>query len=113
MRIINISKDVLLADKAELACTFLKRLVGLLNRKSLNQGEALVLRPSNCIHSLFMCFTIDAVFLDKKGKVIGVLPSFKPFRFSPIYFKAFLTIELPENTLQLTQTQVGDIIKIS
>jgi uncharacterized membrane protein (UPF0127 family) len=59
-----------------------------------------------------MRFTIDVVFLDKAGRVIGVLSSFKPFRLSPIFFNANLTIELPENTLQATHTQLGDIIKV-
>jgi hypothetical protein len=112
MKVINISKNTTLADKAEVANTFLKRLIGLLNRRCLNKGEALILKPSNSIHSLFMRFTIDAIFLDKAGKAIGVLPSFKPFCISPVYFKASLTIELPEGTLQETQTQLGDIIKI-
>jgi len=111
--VVNISKDTVLADKAEIAKTFLARLIGLLNRQSLSKGEALILMPSNCIHSLFMRFTIDAVFLNKEGKVIKALPSFKPFRFSPILFNASLTIELPENTLQLTRTKPGDIIKIT
>lgn len=112
MKIINISRGTLLADNAKIANTFLKRLIGLLNRKSLDKGEALILKPSNSIHSFFMRFTIDAIFLDRTGKVITVKPSFKSFRISPIYFKADLVIELPENTLFLTQTQPGDIIKI-
>lgn len=112
MKIINTSKNTVLADNAELANTFFKRLIGLLNRKALNKGEALILAPSNCIHSFFMRFTIDVIFLDKAGKVIEVLPSFKPFRLSPIYFNSHSVIELPENTIKLTQTQPGDIIKI-
>lgn len=113
MKVINISKDTLLADQAEIANTFLRRLIGLLNRHSLKRGEALILRPSCSIHTLFMHFSIDVIFLDKMGRVVEALPSFKPFRFSPIYFNANLTIELPENTLKLTHTQPGDIIKIT
>lgn len=112
MQIINISKDVILADKVELANTFLARLIGLLKRKSLSNKEALILAPSNCIHSFFMRFTIDVLFLNKAGKVIGALSSFKPFRLSPTYFNASSVIELPEATLKLSQTQIGDIIKI-
>jgi len=102
-----------LADKVRVANTPLSRLIGLLNRKSLEQGEALILRPSCSIHTLFMRFTIDVLFLDRQGKVIAVFPSFKPFRFSPAYFNAYFTVELPEHTLKLTQTQPGDMIKIT
>ncbi len=112
MRIINLTKNTLLADEAKMANTFFTRLVGLLNRNSLRKSEALILTPSNSIHSLFMRFTIDVIFLDKTGKIIKTLPSFKPFRLSPLYLHSNLVIELPENTLQLTQTQPGDIIKI-
>jgi len=112
MKIINVSKNTLIADKAELANTFFKRLIGLLNRNYLNPGEALVLVPSNCIHSLFMRFTMDALFLDKAGKVVGVLPSFKPFRLSPLFFKSHLTIELPEFSIKGSQTQLRDLVKI-
>ena len=113
MRIINLKNNAVLADRARVADTPLSRLVGLLNRCSLESGEALILTPSPCIHSLFMRFSIDVIFLDKASRVIAALPSFQPFRFSPVYFKARLTIELPENTLKLTQTQVGDHIRIT
>ncbi len=112
MKIINLTKNTLLADEAKIGNTFFTRLIGLLNRNSLRKGEALILIPSNCIHSLFMRFTIDVIFLDKAGKVIEALPAFKPFRLSPIYFNSHSVIELPENTLKLSQTQLGDIIKM-
>ncbi len=113
MKVINLTKNILLADEARMANTFFSRLVGLLNRNSLKKSEALILTPSNSIHSLFMRFTIDVIFLDKTGKVTALLPSFKPFRLSPIYFNSRSTIELPEHTLDLTQTRVGDIIQIT
>jgi len=112
MRVVNITRDTLLADKAELADAFLKRLIGLLNRKALKKGEALILEPANCIHSLFMRFTFDALFLNKSGRVVGIQPSMKPFRISPVYFTACLVIELPEHTLKLTHTQPGDTIEM-
>lgn len=113
VKVINASKDVLLADKAKIADTFLERLTGLLNRKSLDKGEALILFPSNCIHSFFMRFNIDVLFLDKNNKIVAALSSFKPFRLSPVYFSASLVIELPEFTIQYTASRVGDIIKIA
>ena len=112
MRIINTSKEALLADKARIANTFWGRAIGLLNRRSLERGEALILKPSCSIHTLFMRFAIDVIFLDKSNKIIGVLHSFKPFRISPLFFRASCTIELPEGTLRQTNTQIGDIIEI-
>ena len=113
MKVVNISKNTVLADKADIANSFIKRVIGLLNRRGLSQGEALILDPSNSIHSFFMRFTFDAVFVDKKSKVVGVIPCFKPFRLSPLYVTSRLTIELPENTIKSTHTQVGDLLEIT
>lgn len=112
MKITNLSNNAVLADKARVADTFWSRLIGLLNRNSLEKGEALVLKPANSIHTFFMRFPIDALFLDKNSKVIGITHVIKPFRFSPVYFGAYSVIELPAGTLQLTQTKLGDSVKL-
>ncbi len=112
MKIINRKNNIVLADKVAIADTLCSRVVGLLNRCSLAKGEALILKPCWSIHTLFMRFAIDVLFIDKNGKILAALPSIKPFRFSPIYINADLAIELPENTIQTTQTQSGDIIQI-
>lgn len=112
MKIINLSNNAVLADKAKVAATFWTRLVGLLNRNSLEKGEALVLKPANSIHTFFMRFPIDVLFLDKNGKIIGLFSVFRPFRISPVYFGASVAIELPAGTCQLTQTKLADSVKI-
>ena len=113
MKIINTKNNAVLSDKAKIANTFLGRLVGLLNRSCLVKGEALILKPSWSIHTLFMRFSIDVIFVDKEDKVIAVHYSLKPFRLTPLYPNSSLTIELPENTLESTQTHTGDILKIT
>jgi len=113
MKVINLRNNALLADRVVLANTFFSRLIGLLNRRSLATGEALILKPASSIHTLFMRFSIDVLFLDESGKVIAALPSLKPFRLSPLYFQSVSVIELPEKTIQLTNTQPGDTIQIS
>ena len=112
MKIINQTRNIILADKARSADSFLSRLVGLLNCSGLDQGEALVLSPSNSIHSFFMRFTFDAIFLNRAQEVIALIPRFKPFRISQVYFNAISTIELPAGTIQASKTQLKDEIKI-
>ncbi|MFA5373399.1 MAG: DUF192 domain-containing protein [Candidatus Omnitrophota bacterium] len=113
MRIINRTRGTVLADKAKNACTFASRLVGLLNCSSLGPGEALILTPSNAIHSFFMRFSFDALFLDKKNEVIALIPIFKPFRLSPMFFNAVTTIELPCGSIKSSQTEINDKIEIA
>ena len=113
MQIINTSRNTVLALKAERADSFVKRLTGLLGRSGLGESEALLLVPSNSIHSFFMRFTFDCIFLDRDNTVVAVLPSFKPFRLSPIFFSSYSTIELPEGVISASATTPGDKIAFS
>jgi uncharacterized membrane protein (UPF0127 family) len=113
MKAVNQRNHVVLADKVKVASTFFKRLIGLLDRAYLNEGEGLVISPSNSIHMFFMRFAIDVLFLDKKGRVVAILRSFKPWKLSRIYFNACSVIELPPGVIDKTGTQPGDFIKIS
>ena len=53
---------------------------GLLGRDELRPGEGLLLRPASSIHTFFMRFPIDAVFLDRDLVVRKVEPDVKPWR---------------------------------
>jgi len=110
-RIINQTKNTILAIDVIVADTALKRMAGLLGRKTFRPGEALILKPSNSIHTLFMNFPIDVLFLDKENKVIDAI-SMPPSRLSKIYFNSVLVVELPAGTIHQTQTQKGDSISL-
>ncbi len=58
----------------------LARLKGLLGRAALAESEGILLRPASSIHTAFMRFPIDAVFLDGGLRVVGVVPGLKPWR---------------------------------
>ena len=53
---------------------------GLLGRDRLERGEGLLLRPASSIHTFFMRFPIDAVFVGRDGTVLGVEHELKPWR---------------------------------
>jgi uncharacterized protein len=56
------------------------RMKGLLGRRSLPPGEGLLIRPAGSIHTWFMRFPIDAVFLDRDLVVVGVASDLRPWR---------------------------------
>ena len=58
----------------------LRRMVGLLGRRRLPDGEGILLRPAGSIHTFFMRFPIDVVFLDKEHRVVGIEPALPPWR---------------------------------
>lgn len=110
MAIVNLSKKYNLATKVVVANSFFKRLKGLLGRKFLNEGEALIIMPSNSIHTFFMRFPIDVLFIDKNNKIVKLIPSLKPFRFTPICFKSAYIVELPSGKIRSSNTSLGDLI---
>ena len=87
----NLRKTALVV---ELANTFWTRLAGLLGRRFLPLDRALLLDPCTSIHTLGMRFTIDIVFLDAAGRVIGYSDHVVPnrFRFAPKGTRSVLEI---------------------
>jgi len=108
----NISKNTIIAQNGVIADTFLSRMTGLLNRKSLLANEALVIKRCNSIHMLFMRFPIDVIFVDKSDCVVGLVERIKPFRLSPIFFQSQYAIEVSAGVIGQTKTAVGDQIEI-
>jgi len=101
-----------LAEKLNIADKPWTRIKGLLGRKSLGSSEALLIKPCNSIHTFFMQFNIDCLFLDKKNSVTGILSDIKPFRLSPIYWSGCCVIEFSSGVLKGSNTQLRDIIEI-
>lgn len=111
MHIYNVTKDQNLAQEAKLAGTFFSRLVGLLNRAELPLGEGLIIKPCNSVHTCFMRFTIDVLFLNKDYRVVKIVENMVPNRFTKIIKDSVMVVELPSGVVRLTGTQVGDVLK--
>ncbi|MDD4953384.1 MAG: DUF192 domain-containing protein [Candidatus Omnitrophica bacterium] len=112
MRLINKTKNTVLATEVKIAGTIFTRLKGLLGKKELPKGEALVIKSCNSIHTFFMRFPIDVLFVDKGNRVVEVISSLPTFRISAIYFKASFAIELPSGTITPASVSKGDILLI-
>lgn len=109
---VNLTTGEVLADKVKIAQDFKSRSVGLLDRVSMEKGEGLLIKPCNSIHTFFMKFPIDTLFLDKNGKVVKISRSLKPWKLSGALFTAYMVLELPEKTIEGRLTKVGDTVKI-
>lgn len=83
-----------IAEHCILADNFGSRLKGLLGKKGLEKGEALMLVPCNAIHTMGMRFAIDTIFIDKKGAVLKIYPDLRPNKPGVKVLGAYAVIEI-------------------
>lgn len=113
LRAYNSTKRAYVATEVETAATALRRMIGLLGRRSLPPGRGLLLRPCNGIHTCFMRFSIDVVFIDRTGRAVYVAEDVRPFRFIPYVRGAAAALELPAGAARASGTGKGDLIVFS
>jgi uncharacterized membrane protein (UPF0127 family) len=88
-----------LADNVEVANNMISRLIGLMFRNKIDKGRAMLITPCNSIHTFFMRFPIDVVFLDDQFRVIKIVRAMQPWRMSWPYWRASQVLELPAGTV--------------
>lgn len=108
-RVENLSKGVVLAGDVRLAASFLSRAWGLLGRRGLESGEALLIRPCNSVHTFFMRFPIDVLFMNRAGRALKLVPGLVPWRVAACP-GAHTALELPEGVLAASGTCSGDMM---
>jgi len=101
-----------LAVRVERASSMLGRMRGLLGRSELPQGDALLIAPCASIHTLFMRFRIDVVFLSRELRVVRAISGLHPWRATRFHRGAAMAVELPEGTVARTGTREGDVLEL-
>ena len=101
-----------LATNVRVADTLFTRMKGLLGKRELPKGEALWIKPCFSVHTFFMKFPIDVLFLNKQNQVIAAVSNLKPNRITRIYPQSLSVLELPTGTIDDTNTELGDEIEI-
>ena len=107
LRITNLTRKTELGDSIDLADTSAKRRTGLLKHERLAPGEGLWIVPCESVHTFFMKFHIDLVYLGKDRKVRKVRHAVKPWRMSAC-LRAHSILELPAGAAEKSGTQAGD-----
>ncbi len=103
----NKTRGVEVASRVERADTAGTRMKGLLGRDSMGPGEGMWIAPCAMIHTFFMRFPIDTVFLGRDLRVRRVVESLSPWRLSPWVFSAHSVLELAGGSLK-GSVRVGD-----
>ncbi len=112
VKVVNQTRGLALAKEAGLADNTWTRLRGLLGRPPLQPGQGLVIKPSTGIHTWFMGYPMDAVYVAEDGEVLACVEEMAPYRFGPIKRGCRMVVELPAGTIRHTGTAVGDRITV-
>lgn len=112
MQVKNLTRQTVLATSLEVADSSAKRSKGLLGRKGLAPGGGLWIVPCESVHTFWMQFPIDLVYLDRNHRVKKVRSSVAPWRMSAC-LAAYSVIELPAGTICESKTLAGDKLEIA
>ncbi len=107
----NLDTGAVIADRVSVAATRAARRRGLLDRASLEPGEALWIVPSRGVHTIGMRFAIDLLALDQHGVVIDSIASLAPWRIRLPRRGTAGVLELPAGSLAESGTAVGHRIQ--
>lgn len=87
------------------------RRTGLLKHDRFPDGSAMVIAPSNAVHTFFMRFPIDVAFVTREGLIVKTCHAVKPWRMAAA-LRGFAVVELPSGTLSRCETVTGDTLTI-
>lgn len=101
----------IIAEKVDVADSMHLRLLGLMFSKDIGERDGLLITPCNSIHTFFMRYDLDIVFLSKSDEVVKIIREMKPWRMTRMYFKAKKVLEMTGGTLP-DDINVGDKLVI-
>ena len=108
LRVDNLTRGQNLVTKGAAAANIASRLRGLIGRPRLVDGEGLLILPCTGVHTHFMRYPIDVLYVNPNGEIIAMDQAMAPWRFGRIHSRARFVVEIPAGTVASTGTQIGD-----
>lgn len=105
------SNGKVIAENIILAESFYHRLLGLMFKDKIEDGNGLLITPCNSIHTFFMKYSLDIVFIGYNNKVVKIIRNLSPWKMTWIYINAYKALELPAGTLT-SELKEGDMIEV-
>lgn len=108
--LIHTPTNTILIKHIRIADHFFSRLKGLMFTQCLELEHGLLIRPCQQIHTHFMRYSIDAIFVNGDHKVIHVERHLPPWRFTKYYKNAKYVVELPAGVANIVK--LGDTLTV-
>jgi uncharacterized membrane protein (UPF0127 family) len=112
IQVTNLTRNTTLVSRGRVADSYFPRLIGLMGHAPLQEGEGLIIAPCNSIHTHFMRFAIDVLYVNREGDIVAMDQAMAPWRFGKVHRGARYVVELPAGTIAATGTQVGDRVSV-
>lgn len=106
----NSTRQLILCQNVYVADTFLKRLLGVAEGGFGNSYDGLLIRPCRSIHTFFLEYPLDVIFLDQSNRICKIYFHLKPFRITSLISSAQMVLELVGGTLLPSVAQEGDTV---
>jgi uncharacterized protein len=104
--LVDASNGRVIVPRLELAIDSATRRKGLLGRDGLDADVGLVIAPSTAVHTFFMRFSIDILFLTKAGRVVKIRANVGPRRLAGV-LRGYAVLELPAGAAARAEITVG------
>ena len=112
VRVTNTTREQTLVSSGRVADREWTRLRGLIGSEPLRDGEGLLIIPCSSIHTHFMSFPIDVLYVNKDQQVVAIDENMVPWRFGRWRRGVRFVIELPSGTASATGAEVGDQLQV-
>lgn len=109
--LVNLERGTVVVGRVEAAFDSEARRRGLLGRDGMPDDEALIIAPCNGVHTFFMRFAIDALFVAKDGRVVKACRGVRPWRIA-LAWRAFAVIEGAPGLVERSGTRCGDRVAL-
>jgi len=113
MKLVNKTRNTLISENLIIADTYYKRLKGLMFTKELPTNNALQISPCSEIHTFFMNFSIDVLYLDQNNIIISIDEQLKPGKIGKYVKGSVSIIELPSERIKSQGIKIGQTVEIT
>ncbi|WP_337017769.1 DUF192 domain-containing protein [Oceanobacillus massiliensis] len=112
IKLVNIDTGEVIAERVKGAYTFWSRFKGLMLTESMPKNGALHIYPCTAIHTFFMKYRIDIIYLNKEKEIVGIEEDMEPGKIGKKFMNVKSVIELPAGMIQSTSTIIGQKVAI-
>jgi uncharacterized protein len=111
MLLMNKSSNTVISENLIMADTFFKRLKGLMFTKDLTAQDALHIIPCNEIHTFFMNYSIDVLYLDKDKNILHMDEEMEPGKIGKKVKNAISVVELTSGRIKAADLKLGQAVE--